>query len=181
MIISENHPSEEMNISQQVASAVVLLNIHARKISMESRIQPSLAEPVTSFTASFKQYPAQVELREGDRLLDVHIGIDVFFFAVDPTSGEKGAKVPDPEKWKVRIELMFVLTYGLPKAPIPEDIRKAGLAAFGRINARLACWPYIRHQANHLASEVGIPFVMPTLLLRKDPGEQEAVKDQPAP
>jgi hypothetical protein len=159
MIIAETHPSEAMKLAAQVAASVVLVQIHPRLVRLESRLKAAFPEVNTQFKAAFKQNVGKFDLREADKLLDVHVGAEIRFFA------EKEDIERNPDNWSAEIELDFVLTYRLPPAPIPTEVKEYGLAAFSRVNARLACWPYIRHQVNHLASELGIPFVMPTLLL----------------
>ena len=168
MIIAEVHPDEAMKLAAQVAAATVLLQIQPRRIRMDSKLKPTFPEEITHLAATFKQETGNFELRENDRLLDVQVGIDIRLFA--SSKEVKDQATISPDNWSVKIELLFVLTYVLPPSPIPTNVRESGLAAFAKVNARLACWPYIRHQANHLASELGIPFVMPTLVLRPDQG-----------
>ena len=160
MIIAESHPTEAMKIASQVAASITLVQIQPRHIRMESKLRPTIPEAKNQFAAAFKQEAGTFELRETDRILDVHVGAEVRFYQ----STDGGEKKPDD--WVARIELEFILTYCLPPGPIPTEVRSFGLTAFSNVNARLACWPYIRHEINHLASELGIPFVMPTLLLK---------------
>ncbi|MGB8298485.1 MAG: hypothetical protein WCG85_23925 [Polyangia bacterium] len=160
MIIAESHPTEAMKLANQVAASITLVQIQPRHIRMESRLRPTFPEARTQFVAAFKQEAGTFELREADRILDVRVGGEVRFYL------RNDGPEKQPDDWVARIEFEFILTYCLPPGPIPTEVRRLGLAAFSNVNARLACWPYIRHQVNHLASELGIPFVMPTLLLK---------------
>jgi len=174
MIIVETHPSTDMKLSAQVATSTVLLQIQPRQVRMDSKIRATFKDPAPAYMATFKQDNGKFELRESENLIDVHVGIDIRLFAVDKEHSDREVL---QDNWSVWIELLFVLTYGLPPGQIPDEIKNAGFAAFSKLNARLACWPYIRHQANHLASELGIPFVMPTLVLQ---ASREAKPDSPS-
>jgi hypothetical protein len=162
MILAEAYPPPAMKLAGQVAASVGLMKIQPRQVVVESRLKPTVSQTEPEFRAALNQRPSRFELREGDRVLDVYVGVDVRFYA-----GE-GEVEKAPDAWVAQIGLEYLLTYRLPPEPMPADVRESGLAAFSKVNARLTCWPYIRQEVSHLASEIGIPCVLPTLLLKSE-------------
>jgi len=94
---------------------------------MDSKIRATFKDPAPAYMATFKQDNGKFELRESENLIDVHVGIDIRLFAVDKEHSDREVQ---QDNWSVWIELLFVLTYGLPPGQIPDEIKNAGFAAF---------------------------------------------------
>jgi hypothetical protein len=70
----------------------------------------------------------------------------------------------------ITYNLEYLVTYSLPKDPIPSNISEPAFQAFAKFNGLLNCWPYIRSLASSLAQEVGLVITLP--LLKVVPAEE---------
>lgn len=175
MIISESHPTPAMKLAAQVAASVGLVRIQPRQVGVESRLKPTVSQAKAEYSVALKQRASRFELRDADEILDVYVGADVRFYA-----SEDGLEKA-PDTWVAHIGLEYLLTYSLPPGPMPTDVKESGLAAFSKVNARLTCWPYIRQEVSHLAAELGIPCVLPTLLLKSEDPQNAPAQERTKP
>jgi len=99
--------------------------------------------------------------------MNVEIALDLTLNASHQQSSN-----PELPRCGAQICLVFRVSYKIPTAPLPEEIGDSALENFAKLNGVTHCWPYFRHEIQHITSLLMLPtFLLPSLVIRPNSEE----------
>lgn len=153
---------EELKAASFIASSADLLGISLVDASAKRVFDSELKKGDAKVDFGMSSFDTSTEGR-----ISVEIGISLLLnTAFDELANE--AQAPN----SVDIHLAYKAEYAIPAQPLPEGISEDAFGHFARLNGLSNCWPYFRHEIQHLTTLMGFPpFTLPSLIVR---GERES-------
>lgn len=108
-----------------------------------------------------------------DSAILVPVTIQVSFSDESRREENKAPGQTDTESAPVAVVRVDVgAEYQLPDGPVPDGIGESHFEAFARLNGPYNAWPYLREEVHRLSADMGIPFVVPVLIVNTVPAKK---------